>query len=397
MAIIERALVGTLLRRLQGPMQPLQIVLGPRQVGKTTALEQVAARWPGPSHYATADLPAPPEAAWIESQWLMARHRAQASRRRTLLVLDEVQKIPRWAEVVKALYDEDRRAKSLVRTVVLGSSSLHVQRGAHESLAGRFEIHFCSHWTYPECREAFGWTLDQWLFWGGYPGAAPLVKNQARWRRFVSDSLVEAVLSRDVFQLAPVQKPALLRQLFMLAVRSPARVMSFNKMLGQLQDAGNTVTLAHYLSLLSSAYLVSGIGRWRQDKLRQRASSPKIVVWNNAIIAALSMLSLGEARRDAELWGRLVENAVGSHFLNHFLDDGHQARTWYWLEPHAEVDYVVEKGRNATAFEVKSGRRGRSAGLAAFRKRHPRIPTQVIGAGGIPLEEFFSTAPDAWL
>ena len=391
---IERPLVAALLKRLQAGHQPVQIVLGPRQVGKTTALEQVIARWEGPSHYATADLPAPPDAMWIDSQWRVARQLAAKQRKRTLLVLDEVQKVPRWSEVVKALYDEDKRARSLVRVVILGSSSLHVEQGAKESLAGRYELHFCPHWTFPECHAAFGWSLDQWLFWGGYPGAAPLVRDPKRWARFVGDALVEPVLSRDVFQLAPVLKPALMRQLFMLAVHSPAQVISYTKMLGQLQDAGNTVTLAHYLSLLSSAFLVSGLNQWSgSGVIRQRASSPKLIAWNNALVTALSGLTYAQARARPDFWGRLVENAVGAHLLNH----GFSRATGYWQKAHAEVEFVVSVGTRATALEVKSGHDGHSEGLAQFQREHPKVATRVIGTGGVPLEQFFSGPPEGWL
>jgi len=394
MRLLERPLVGLLLKRLQAGHQPVQIVLGPRQVGKTTALEQVAARWKGPSHYATADLPAPPDADWVHAQWLVARQLAKAARQRTLLVLDEIQKIHRWSDVVKGLYDEDKRTRSLVRPVILGSSSLHVERGAKESMAGRYEVLFCPHWTFPECRDAFGWNLEQWLFWGGYPGAAPLVKDPRRWRRFVSDALIEPVLSRDVLQLTPVLKPALLRQLFMLAVHAPAQVLSYNKMLGQLQDAGNTVTLAHYLSLLSSAFLVTGLNLWSgSDVIRQRASSPKLIVWNNALVTSLGGLTFAEAQRQPELWGRLVENAVGAHLLNH----GFVQTTGYWQKAHAEVDFVVQGGRRTTAFEVKSGRKAVSAGMEAFRREHGKVRSLVVGTGGIPLAQFFATSPEAWL
>jgi len=390
--IIERELVRTLLGRLDAPSQPIQIVLGPRQVGKTTAVEQVLARWKGAGHYASADLPAPPDALWVEAQWQVARQLARESRRRTLLVLDEVQKVPHWADVVKAMYDEDKRSRSLVRPIVLGSSSLHVARGAQESLAGRFELHFCSHWSWPECRAAFGWTLDQWIYYGGYPGAASLIRDAKRWRRFVSDSLIESVLSRDVLQMTPVTKPALLRQLFMLAMRLPAQVLSFNKMLGQLQDAGNTVTLAHYLELLSSAFLVSGLGQWSGGTLRQRASSPKFIVWNNALVTAMSHLSFNETRRRGDLWGHLVENAVGAHLLN----GGLARSTCYWHEAGAEVDYVVDRGSEVVALEVKSGRRANSVGVAAFRRKYPETKLLVIGTGGIPLQRFFETAAESW-
>lgn len=393
MKTIERALVAALLKRLRAAHQPIQVVLGPRQVGKTTAVEQVIARWGGPAHYATADLPAPPDAAWIQTQWEMARRLAREARKRTLLVLDEVQKIPRWSEVAKAFYDADRRAKALVRVIVLGSSSLHVETGARESLAGRHEVLFCPHWSFAECEEAFGWSLDEWIFWGGYPGAAPLVRDPARWRRFISDSLIESVLSRDILQLTPVMKPALMRRLFMLAVSSPAQVLSFNKMLGQLTDAGNTVTLAHYLELLSKAFLVSGLNQWAGGVIRRRASSPKLVSWNNALVTALSGLTLAYARRDPALWGRLVENAVGAHLLN----QGLSRQTWYWQQAQAEVDYVVESGARVTAFEIKTGRQPASAGLEAFRARHPTAKTLILGTGGIPLETFFRTHPEGWL
>lgn len=394
MKLIERPLVAILLKRLQAGHQPVQIVLGPRQVGKTTALEQVMEQWPGPSHYATADLPAPPDAEWIHAQWLVARELARSQRKRTLLVLDEIQKVSRWSDVVKGLYDEDKRTRSLVRPVILGSSSLHVERGAKESMAGRYELLFCPHWTFPECHAAFGWNLEQWLFFGGYPGAAPLVKDARRWQRFVSDSLVEPVLSRDVLQLTPILKPALLRQLFMLAVHAPAQVRSYNKMLGQLQDAGNTVTLAHYLSLLSSAFLVTGLNQWSGSRvIRQRASSPKLIVWNNALITALGGWAYGQARSQPELWGRLVENAVGAHLLNH----GFIQATGYWQKSSAEVDFVVETGRRTTAFEVKSGRHTASAGMASFRRAHANVRSLVVGTGGIPLDQFFSSSPEAWL
>ncbi len=393
MARIERELVSMLARRFSGPIRHIQVVVGPRQVGKTTALRQVLDRWPGPSHYASADLPAPPSADWVSSQWMVAREEARASGRKTLLVLDEVQKVHRWGEVVKRLWDEDRAERRPIHVALLGSASLHVERGAQESLAGRFELHFCPHWSWPECRNAFRWNLDRWVFYGGYPGAAPLVRDRERWSRFISDALIESVLSRDVLQLAPVEKPALLRQLFMLAVHLPAQMLSFNKMLGQLQDAGNTVTLAHYLDLLSSAFLVSGLNVWSGGVIRQRASSPKLVCWNNALITALSGLDFRQARRDGVYWGRLVENAVGGFLLNYGPRPG---GVYYWREGDAEVDYVLDVGGKTVGIEVKSGR-GRKSGIAAFQRRYPRAKTLLVGEGGIPLERFFSKPPAAWL
>jgi predicted AAA+ superfamily ATPase len=322
---IRRRLVDLLLRRLARGPNLIQIVVGPRQVGKTTALEQVIADWSGPSHYASADLPAPPTAEWIAAQWQVAR----SLQGRALLVLDEAQKVPRWSEIVKALSDEDRRSGARLRVVVLGSASLELRAGASESLAGRFEVHHCPHWSFSECRDAFAWNLDQWLYFGGYPGAARLVRSRQRWADYVRNSLIETVVSRDVLQVSPVAKPALLRQLFALACQAPAEIVAFNKMLGQLQDAGNTVTLAHYLELLSAAFLVTGLQRWTPGKLRARASSPKLIVWSNALITALAPTSLRQLRGRPELWGRLVENAVGASLLAGGM--GHERRLSHLL------------------------------------------------------------------
>jgi len=389
---IERSLVSLLRRRLAKGPSWIQIVVGPRQVGKTTAVEQVLERWPGPSLYASADLPSPPDSFWIQSQWQAARQKAKSERKKALLVLDEVQKVPRWADVVKACVDEDRRDKHAVRSVVLGSASLHVQKSAEESLAGRFELHYCSHWSWPECRAAFKWSLDQWLFYGGYPGAAALVRQPTRWGHYITSSLVESVLSRDVLQLTPVAKPALLRQLYRLATHHPAQILSYNKMLGQLQDAGNTVTLAHYLDLLSSAYLISGLNLWSGGIARQRASSPKLVTWNNALLNSWPGHAYPATRNAPDLWGRLVENAVGGYLLNQLPGES----LYYWRDGDLEVDYVLERAGKVLALEVKSGRAGRVGGLAAFQKRYPHAKALIVGTGGIPLEQFFSTSPSDW-
>lgn len=390
--MIERSLVKTLRQRLGGARPLIHIVVGPRQVGKTTAVEQVQRRWKGPTFYASADLPSPPDAYWIQSQWQAARQKVIDQKRPVLLILDEVQKISRWGDVVKACFDEDRRARRAVRAVLLGSAALHVQRGAQESLAGRFELHFCPHWSWPESRKAFGWSLDQWIFYGGYPGAAPMIRDPARWSHYITNALIESVLARDVLQLATVVKPALLRQLFRLATHQPAQMLSYNKMLGQLQDAGNTVTLAHYLQLLSSAYLVSGLNVWSGGIARHRASSPKLVVWNNALINAWPGQTLDALRSKPESWGRLVENAVGGHLLN----NAENGPIFYWREGDLEVDYVLERAGQLLALEVKSGRPRSAGGLAAFQKRYPKSKAFVIGSGGIPLEQFFSVHPSSW-
>ena len=371
-----------------------QVIVGPRQVGKTTAAQQLVARLGWPSVWAAADLPLPPGPEWIETQWQLARTLKPGTGQKILLVLDEVQKVGGWSEVVKRLWNEEKRTRGRVLPVLLGSSALLVQKGLTESLTGRFFLHRCPHWSWPECQAAFRWDLRRWIYFGGYPGAARFVRSEPTWKRYIADSLIETVLARDVLQLQPVTKPTLLRHLFALAATHPAQILSYNKMLGQLQDAGNTTTLANYLRLLETAYLVSGLEQFSKGQVRKRSSSPKFVFWNNALVNAYSLLSHKQAVADGGWWGRLVENAVGAHLLN-----GLQGPDWgvtYWRDGDIEVDFVVAHGTRIWALEVKSGRPGKNSGLQAFRKRYPKAQVWLLGADGIPLEDFFGRPASYW-
>ncbi|MCX6348282.1 MAG: AAA family ATPase [Candidatus Aureabacteria bacterium] len=387
----QRAIVEDLERGIRSDHRLLQVVIGPRQVGKTTAVQQLLNRLKRPHHVASADTALPPGAEWIESHWNAARVLPAKAGAPAILVLDEIQKVRGWSEVVKRLWDEARRARRPLRVILLGSSSLLLQRGLVESLAGRFMLYRCAHWSWTECRRAFGWDLDRWLYFGGYPGAAPFADDEPLWKRYVADSLVEPAIARDVLQLQTVHKPSLLRHLFAFAAAFPAQYVSYNKMLGQLQDAGNTTTLAHYLKLLETAFLVSGLELYSVGRGRRRGSSPKLILWNSALIHALSLLSFARARREGAWWGRVVENAVGAHLLNHLPEPVWQVT--YWREGNQEVDFVVTQGREVWALEVKSGRPGRLSGLAAFRARYPRSRALLIGSDGIPIEDFFARSP----
>jgi uncharacterized protein len=378
------------LRRAREPRRFIQVLAGPRQVGKTTVVRQVLAESDLPSHYASADDPLGRDSIWIEAQWEIGRELA-SGRRAALLVFDEVQKVPGWSEVVKRLWDEDTAAEKRLKVVVLGSSPLLVQRGLTESLAGRFELVRVWHWSFSEMREAFGWDLDRFVFFGGYPGAATLVDDEGRWRAYILDSLIETTISRDILLLARVEKPALLRQLFRLGCEYSAQILSYTKMLGQLQDAGNTTTLAHYLDLLSGAGMVTGLQKFSGSRVRRRGSSPKLLVLNTALMSATGGLSYREAKGDADAWGRLVETAVGAHLVSG------PAAVYYWRERNVEVDFVTQTGRSVSAFEVTSGRRKNVLpGLAAFRAAHPGAKPMLIGGQGVPLEEFLAAPPDRW-
>jgi predicted AAA+ superfamily ATPase len=280
--------------------------------------------------------------------------------------------------------------------VVLGSSQLLVQEGLSESLAGRFEIIPVTHWSYGEMKEAFGWNLEQYLHFGGYPGAAPLVPDHERWRRYIVDSLIEPTLSRDILLMRRVDKPALLRRLFELSCSYSGQILSYQKMLGQLQDAGNTTTLAHYLVLLEGAGLVMGLSKYAGQKVRQRASSPKLQVLNTALMTCLSSRNFEEAKRDREFWGRLVESSVGASLANGMRDHGMEL--FYWAQRNMEVDFILVRGDTLTAIEVKSGRRKTNLpGMEALSREFRVKRKLLVGGDGMPLEEFLLTPPTEWL
>jgi uncharacterized protein len=391
----ERPQAIALRKRLLEPRRFIQVVTGPRQVGKSTLVQQVCTSLPMPQRYASADEPTLRSAEWITQQWDMAR-RDGGERAESLLILDEVQKIPAWSEAVKRLWDEDTRAKRKIKIVLLGSAPLLLARGLTESLAGRFETVPLTHWTLSEMRAAFGWTVDQYIYFGGYPGAAPLIAEESRWSRYIADSLIETSIARDVLLLARVDKPALLRRLFELACHYSGQILSYTKMLGQLHDAGNSTTLAYYLELLAGAGMVRGLTKYAGDQARQRGSSPKLQVLNTALMSALSSRTFAEAREDREFWGRLVESAVGGHLAG--AEAMGLCRVHYWRERNHEVDFVVQVGRRLIALEVKSGRAPTAhAGSAAFASAFRADRQLLIGGDGIGVEEFLSQPVMHWL
>lgn len=392
----RRPVFDTILKRLLEPRRFIQVLAGPRQAGKTTLALQVVQTAALPAHYASADEPALRDRTWIETQWEIGRARAEAGGRRgALLALDEAQKVSQWSETVKRLWDQDSASGSPLKVVLLGSSPLLVKRGFTESLAGRFEVIRIPHWSFAEMQEAFGWKLEQFLFFGGYPGAAPLINDQQRWANYILDSLVETTISRDILLLTRVDKPALLRQLFRLGCDYSAQVLSFNKMLGQLQDAGNTTTLSHYLELLSGAGMITGLQKYSGSHVRQRGSSPKLLALNTGLITATSGRPLAEARADRDFWGRLVESAAGAHLINSLA--GTATEVFYWREGDYEVDYVLRKGRRLVAFEIASGRGKKPlAGMEAFARAHNPQRELLVGGRGISLDDFLGSPADRW-
>ena len=396
--MFKRSVGLTLLKRLQEPRRFIQVLAGPRQTGKTTIARQVAETISLPVHFATADEPTLRDRNWVVQQWEIARFKTaeKDKRKGTLLILDEVQKVAHWSEVIKRLWDEDTASGLSLKVVLLGSSPLLVQKGLTESLAGRFEVIPVTHWSYPEMHQAFSWSLEQFIFYGGYPGSASLIEEPERWARYIIDSLIETTLSRDILLLTRVDKPALLRRLYQLGCDYSGQILSYQKMLGQLHEAGNTTTLAHYLHLLEGAGLVAGLPKFSGKQVRQRASSPKLQVMNTALMTAPSPYSLASAQQDREYWGRLVESAIGAYLLN--STRGKKIEVFYWLERNQEVDFLLRAGKDLVALEVKSGRtRHRLSGIAAFTKAFKVKRQLLIGQEGIALEEFLTKPVEHWL
>ena len=387
--VFKRDVTKEIHKRLSAERQFLQVISGPRQVGKTTAVLQVLTDLNTPYHYAVADLPAPPPITWIAQQWDTARRKLENADK-AVLVLDEVQKVAEWSEEVKRLWDEDTREGRNIHVLILGSSALLIQRGLTESLGGRFELTRLTHWSWIECKDCFQWPLDTYLYFGGYPGASSLIAEEDRWSRYIRDSLIETVFSKDILLMNRVEKPALLRQLFVLSCEYGGQILSYQKLLGQLVDAGNTTTLSHYQNLLESAYLIKGLSKWAGGAVRIRKSSPKWLPLTTALMTALLNRNFEDVRRDHEVWGRLVEVAVGSYLVNDASKTGFEV--YYWREGNSEVDYVLRKGKRLLAIEVKSGRRRTSlTGLTAFTKRFPDAKTLIVGSGGIEIEQFLAT------
>lgn len=403
----QRPQFKLLLDRLKEKPKFIQILAGPRQVGKTTLVQQIAATLGDRVLYAAADLPTAPTTQWVEQQWARAIAQISANsssgKRQTqpfVLILDEVQKIPRWSEAVKALWDQRLQSDGeQLHLVLLGSSQFLMQEGLTESLAGRFELIRLPHWSFTEMRQAFGFDLNDYVCFGGYPGPAGLISSPDRWIRYMQDAIVEPTVSRDVMSLARIDKPALMRSLMQLGCAYSSQMLSYQKVMGQLQDAGNTTTLANYLHLLSAAWMVTGLQKYAGDQARSRSSSPKFQVFDVALQSsqmedAIGMAGPNAAREHPETWGRLVESAVGAHLLN-TANPGMQIT--YWRERNKEVDFVVSHQSRLLAIEVKSGRKTRApSGLMDFQGQFPRSNVLLIGTGGLPLEEFLSRPTFDW-
>ena len=410
----ERSQVSLLLQRLAERPRFIIAIFGPRQTGKTTLVRQALTSADTPHKYLSVDEPEPStppftlpivseatfpvspphDTRWLVQRWEEARYHADREPGGFVLAIDEIQKIPNWSEAVKGLWDADRTSDRPLHVIILGSAPLLMQAGLTESLAGRFEPILVTHWNFQEMFDAFDFTLAQYLYFGGYPGAASFIHEKQRWRDYVLNGLIEPNIERDILAMTRVDKPALLKRLFELGASYSGQILSFTKMVGQLQDAGNTTTLARYLELLSKAGLIAGLQKWSNQPVRRRASSPKLNVLNTALMTAGSGYSFAEAQADRTFWGRIVESGVGAHLFNSASSD---ISVYYWREQALEVDFVLQRGDRVVAVEVKSQQRaGALRGLEEFQKRFRPQRSLLVGSDGIPLNEFLTIPTAEW-
>lgn len=377
----ERPIINKILKRILEPK--IQILLGARQVGKTTLIQQVLKKLHIPYHYTIAE--SGYNSSWIEQQWSFAR--SLAVDQEVILVIDEIQKIDNWSERTKRLYDEDVISGKKVHPILLGSSSLLLQKGLSESMAGRFEVIHIPHWSFKECNEAFGVSIEEYIFFGAYPGALIYREDEDRFFSYIQDSIIEPVVTRDILSQHMINKPSLLRELFRLGSEYSGQILSFTKMLGQFQDAGNTTTLSHYLNLLDQTYVLRGIFKYTNTALRHRQSPPKLQVYNTALQSSVHKASFNEYAKDTDYRGRLVESAVGAYLISH-----KNTETFYWRENNQEVDYILKIKGKIIAIEVKSGKKLKTpSGLETFSQKFHTDAKLLVGSGGIPLETFLKT------
>ena len=388
--MFKRKKVQTIVQRMLEDNNPLiQVVVGPRQTGKSTMIAQALEVVDLPFHSVSADDVIAPSLDWVSTEWQQARNMQEQLGGSVILVIDEIQKVKGWPNLVKGLWDADRRTNTPLKVVLSGSSSMLIRKGLEDSLKGRFELIRSTHWTFAECREAFGFSFEDFLFYGGFPGAARFKGDEKRWRDYLRDSIIEPTITNDVLEQEEVRKPALMRALLELGTQFSAQELSYVKMLGQLQDAGNTTTLAHYLDLLDKAGMLCGLEKYHPKEVRSRKSSPRLMVYDTSLMTSTS----GRARElllgDDDLRGHLIESAVGAYLLG--LSAEHGFSVQWWREGTNEVDFVLSDKAHVVAIEVKSGRKKSQGGMAAFLKKYPKAQRIVVGgsaAGAISIESF---------
>ena len=371
----KRAEYQLITERMKEPRRFIQVVMGARQIGKSTVVKQVLKDLDMPYQFFSADNVPATNSAWISDCWAAVRSLKESKGwGSVILVIDEIQKIANWSEVVKKEWDDDTFHDRDIKVLLLGSSRVLLEKGLSEN--------------YLEMKECFGFSLDQYMFYGGYPGAATLIGDEDRFSQYIQSAIIEATINKDILMDTPISKPALLRQTFELGAAYSGELLSLNKMLGSLRDAGNTVTLAGYINLLDESGLLCGLQKFSVDMARRRASIPKVQVYNNALKMVYSPLTFEQAILNRKAWGRIFESGIGAYLVSQAFV--HRFEVFYWRERDNEVDFVLRKKGSVVAIEVKSNAEKRTEGLDKFRKLFNPQAAFIVGDGGINAEDFLS-------
>lgn len=386
----QRRHLNILTSRMAEPRRRMQIVMGPRQVGKSTLVGQFTEATSVPFDFFAADSVNRFDTSWIPNKWQQARMRMDIhSEQEHILVIDEVQKIKGWSEQVKKEWDEDSRNHRNLKVILLGSSRLLLQKGLEESLEGRFETIKMGYWDWQEMHEAFGFSMDEYVYFGGFPGLAPDIQDEDRWRNLMEDSIISPILTRDILEIEEIRTPALLRQVFELACIESAKELSLTKMQGTM-NSGTVPTIKNYLDILNKSMTVQPLQNYSASIIREKLSVPKMQVFNNAFRNRFGSFSFDEARVDPAEWGRQIESAVGAHLANRSMMDDYEL--FYWRnERRQECDYVLRKGQALVAIEVKSGGVDRTVGFEKFKEQFADkvAAAFIVGPQALPLEDFF--------
>ena len=390
--MIRRNQLEIVKSRMNEPRKLIQVLMGPRQVGKTTLMKQLTEEVETDAISVSADGVINSNWLWIQQIWENARiHLKNTVNNELILIIDEIQKLDNWSEIVKEQWDFDTKENNNIKVILLGSSRLMIQKGLTESLAGRFEVTYVGHWSFSEMEEAFSWNVNQYIYYGAYPGAANLIHEEERWKNYIKDSLIETSISKDILMLTRVDKPAVLKRLFELGCLYSGQILAYTKLLGELQDAGNTTTLSHYLTLLSDSGLLGATEKYAGNVIRKRASKPKFQVFNNALLTAQDDLTYEKVLSDSKIWGRLVESAIGAHLINNAITNNYTV--YYWREKNVEVDFILERKNTLIALEVKTGRRAENNGMRVFAQTFKPKKVLLVGTGGIGIETFLRMNP----
>ncbi len=388
----QRIEIEILKKRIKEPRKFVQVIMGPRQVGKTTLISQLVKQIEIPFIYESADSASAIGSTWMEEKWTAARTRLDTGEHdEFLLIIDEIQKISNWSESLKKFWDEDSFIHRQLKVIILGSSRLLLQQGLTESMAGRFETIFLPHWSFSEMHNAFGLDEESYAWFGGYPGGAGLIDDEGRWKSYIRDAIVESSISRDILMLTRIDKPALLKNLFEMGCLYSGQILSYTKMQGQLHDAGNTTTLAHYMNLLNTSGLLAGLAKFSKNIIRKRSSSPKFQVYNNALLSAQDHRMKNKVKNNPAEWGRIIESSIGTHLLNFSFKENYQLS--YWREGNYEVDFIIEKQDKTIAIEVKSGISKNTKGMEKFKQKFSPHKIVLIDDSALSWKEFLKMNP----